>query len=79
MQELTRPERRQIKQLVRQCANCETASRLCLLTDMAGKPMVCPMLSATDTGKLCAYFRAAVLPLNPVLAAGLAGHREVVR
>lgn len=68
---LTRQERREIKDLVYQCANYDRPDKLCLLTDMVDKPCDCPMLTIKTAGKVCSYFRNAVLPLNPALEGAL--------
>lgn len=60
--ELTRDERKTIRRLVTgMCANYDSEDG-CL-------PLDCPcyMLGKWWTGSLCRYFRAAVLPLAPVL------------
>ncbi len=65
--ELTRDERRVIRKLVTaDCANYDSTDALCL-------PLDCPcyMLGKWWTGNYCKYFRDAVLPLNPLLAAAL--------
>ena len=62
--ELTRDERKTIRRLVTgMCANYDSEDG-CL-------PLDCPcyMLGKWWTGSLCRYFRAAVLPLAPVLEA----------
>ena len=67
--ELTRDERKKIRGLVTgMCANYDSETGLCL-------PLDCPcyMLGKWWTGSLCRYFRAAVLPLAPVLEASLTG------
>ena len=64
--ELTREERAAIRALVAKwCANYDRAVG-CLPLDCE-----CYMLGKTWTGPLCRYFRAAVLPLDPVLEAAL--------
>ena len=66
--ELTRDERKTIRRLVTgMCANYDSEYG-CL-------PLDCPcyMLGKWWTGSLCRYFRAAVLPLAPVLEASLTG------
>ena len=69
--ELTRDERRAIRRLVTSlCANYDRTEGLCL-------PLDCPcyMLGKCWTGAYCRYFRAAVLPLDPVLERSLAVER----
>ena len=64
--ELTREERAAIRALVvKWCANYDRAVG-CLPLDCE-----CYMLGKTWAGSLCRYFRAAVLPLDPVLEAAL--------
>ena len=64
--ELTREERAAIRALVvKWCANYDRAVG-CLPLDCE-----CYMLGKTWTGPLCRYFRAAVLPLDPLLEAAL--------
>ena len=66
--ELTRAERADIRALVKaSCANYDYEYG-CL-------PLDCPcyMLNKWWTGAYCKYFENAVLPLNPALAASLAG------
>ena len=66
--ELTRDERKTIRRLVTgMCANYDS--------DYGCLPLDCPcyMLGKWWTGSLCRYFRAAVLPLAPVLEASLTG------
>ena len=66
--ELTRDERKTIRRLVTgMCANYDSEYG-CL-------PLDCPcyMLGKWWTGSLCRYFRAAVLPLAPVLETSLTG------
>ena len=66
--ELTRDERKTIRRLVTGiCANYDSEYG-CL-------PLDCPcyMLGKWWTGSLCRYFRAAVLPLAPVLETSLTG------
>ena len=67
--ELTRNERKEIRKLVSEmCANYDREYG-CL-------PLDCPcyMLGKWWTGGYCKYFQNAVLPLNPVLEAGLMGN-----
>lgn len=65
--ELTREERREIKQLVTSmCANYDREHG-CLPLDYGR----CYMLDKCWMGGLCKYFRDAVLPLNPALEASL--------
>jgi len=64
--ELTREERAAIRTLVvKMCANYDH--------DYGCLPLDCPcyMLNKWWTGAYCKYFRAAVLPLDPVLEAAL--------
>lgn len=66
--ELTRQERAAIRALVvKWCANFDK--------DYGCLPLDCPcyMLGKCWTGAYCRYFRAAVLPLDPVLEASLSG------
>lgn len=74
---LTRAQRREVRDLVHQCANYMRTDRLCLLLDAADRPGDCPMLTLDKAGKVCRYFRAAVLPLNPVLEAALTAQAPV--
>lgn len=75
---LTRKERQEIRELVYQCANYDRPERTCLLLDIEkGRRIDCPMLNATTIGRVCNYFRNAVLPLNPALEARL-GCKEPV-
>lgn len=72
MRDLTRQERRQIRELVHQCANYDRPDRNCLLLDAEkGRRIACPMLNATTVGRSCKYFTASVLPLNPILETAL--------
>lgn len=71
IRELTQTERRQIKELVRQCANYDSADKICLPADKTCSVMDCYMLHKEYTGCLCKYFINAVLPLNPQLHAAL--------
>lgn len=65
--ELTRGERREIKQLVvEMCANYDR-NYGCLPLDYGR----CYMLDKWWTGSYCKYFQNAVLPLNPTLEAAL--------
>lgn len=64
--ELTRDERKGIRKLVTEmCANYDREYS-CLPLDCE-----CYMLGKCWTGAYCRYFREAVLPLNPVLAASI--------
>ena len=66
--ELTRSERTAIKKLVTgMCANYDKEYG-CLPLNCD-----CYMLNKAWTGAYCKYFQNAVLPLDPVLAASLAG------
>lgn len=65
--ELSREEKRSIRALVtRWCANYDR--------DYGCLPLECEcyMLTKCWTGPMCRYFREAVLPLDPALAAALA-------
>ncbi|NFQ01345.1 cysteine-rich VLP protein [Clostridium sporogenes] len=67
--ELTRRERASIRRLVTGiCANYDPEYG-CLPLDYGG----CYMLDKCWTGAYCKYFQKAVLPLEPVLEADLAG------
>ena len=69
--ELTPDERRETKLLVtKKCANYDK-SYGCLPLDAD-----CYMLNKWWSGALCKYFQNAVLPLNPVLEAGLMGYDD---
>ena len=64
--ELTREEKAKIRKLVKKwCANYDKECG-CLPLDCE-----CYMLGKCWTGAYCRYFREAVLPLDPVLEAGL--------
>ena len=64
--ELTRDERKGIRKLVTEmCANYDREYG-CLPLDCE-----CYMLGKCWTGAYCRYFREAVLPLDPVLAASI--------
>lgn len=64
--ELTREEKAKIRKLVTKwCANYDKECG-CLPLDCE-----CYMLGKCWTGSYCRYFRDAVLPLDPVLEAGL--------
>ena len=64
--ELTRQEKTAIRSLVKRwCANYDKDAG-CLLLDAP-----CYMLEKCWTGAYCRYFRAAVLPLDPVLERSL--------
>ena len=64
--ELTRDERKSIRKLVTEmCANYDREYG-CLPLDCE-----CYMLGKYWTGAYCRYFREAVLPLDPVLAASI--------
>ena len=68
--ELTRQEKATIRSLVKRwCANYDK--------DYGCLPMDCPcyMLGKCWTGAYCRYFRAAVLPLDPVLERSLTVER----
>lgn len=71
MRDLTPKERQQVKELVSMCANYDRPGRMCLLLDAEDAAADCPMLAVTTTDKVCSYFKAAVLPLNPLLEAVL--------
>lgn len=60
--ELTKSEKREIKKLVKQCANFRKEEQECLPFDSC-----CFMLNKTYAGTLCKYFKNAVLPLSPNL------------
>ena len=69
--ELTRDERAAIRRLVTtMCANYDSAHGCLPLDDS------CYMLGKCWTGAYCRYFREAVLPLDPMLEATLAGRVE---
>jgi hypothetical protein len=70
LDELTKAERAQIRELVYQCANYDRPDRICLLADSMCITLDC-MRDITRTAAMCKYFRRAVLPLNPVLEARL--------
>jgi len=61
IRELTSIERREIRRLVRGCANYDREHG-CLPLDCG-----CYMLSKWWTGSLCRYFENAVLPMNSTL------------
>ena len=64
--ELTREEKAKIRKLVKKwCANYDKECG-CLPLDCE-----CYMLGKCWTGAYCRYFREAVLPLDPVLAASI--------
>ena len=68
--ELTRQEKAAIRSLVKRwCANYDK--------DYGCLPLDCPcyMLGKCWTGAYCRYFRAAVLPLDPVLERSLTVER----
>ena len=68
--ELTRQEKAEIRKLVTKwCANYDK--------DYGCLPLDCPcyMLGKCWTGAYCRYFRAAVLPLDPVLERSLTVER----
>ena len=68
--ELTRQEKAAIRSLVKRwCANYDK--------DAGCLPLDCPcyMLGKCWTGAYCRYFRAAVLPLDPVLGRSLTVER----
>ena len=65
--ELTATERREIRRLVRNCANYSSEYG-CLPLD--GE---CYMLGKWWAGSLCKYFERAVLPVNPGLERALKG------
>ena len=67
IRELTATERREIRRLVRGCANYDREYG-CLPLDGD-----CYMLCKWWTGSLCRYFESAVLPMNPVLERVLNG------
>jgi len=67
VRELTATERREIRRLVRGCANHDKEYG-CLPLDAE-----CYMLSKWWTGSLCRYFERAVLPINPTLERVLKG------
>ena len=68
--ELTRQEKTAIRSLVKRwCANYDKDAG-CLLLDAP-----CYMLEKCWTGAYCRYFRAAVLPLDPVLERSLTVER----
>ena len=67
IRELTAIERREIRRLVRGCANYDREYG-CLPLDCG-----CYMLGKWWTGSLCRYFERAVLPLNSVLERALKG------
>ena len=71
VRELTAVERREIRRLVRRCANYDSEYG-CLPLDGG-----CYMLDLWWTGSLCKYFERAVLPVNPELERVLKG--EVAR
>ena len=69
--ELTREEKAKIRKLVKKwCANYDKECG-CLPLDCE-----CYMLGKCWTGAYCRYFREAVLPLDPVLEAGLTPPRK---
>ena len=65
VRELTREEKGKIRKLVKSGANYDKECG-CLPLDCE-----CYMLGKCWTGAYCRYFREAVLPLDPVLEAGL--------
>ena len=72
LRRLTGKERQEIRALVYQCANYVRQDKYCVLFDVQLDRVVgCPMLKITGVGKVCGYFRKAVLPLNPILEAAL--------
>jgi predicted nucleic acid-binding Zn ribbon protein len=70
--ELTREDRAEIKRLV--TALCANYHRLYGCLPLEG---ACYMLGKWYTGAYCKYFREAVLPLNPELAAALMDGRSL--
>lgn len=70
--ELTKSEKREIKKLVKQCANFRKEEQECLRLDSC-----CFMLNKAYTGTLCKYFKHAVLPLNPNLERVLSKNYDV--
>lgn len=72
IRELTKQECKEIKTLVStMCANYDKTYHCCTILDDYG----CYMLSkGFADGKLCRYFREAVLPLNPALERVLTGN-----
>jgi len=74
MKELTAGERKEIRRLATSmCANYDDCFKECLLLNRA-----CYMTYgvAYNNSALCKYFREAVLPLNPLLAAVFSEHYE---
>ena len=69
--EFTKKQHQEIRALVNECANYDRSDRICLLTD--GPCYM--MLKVYNNGKICKYFKEAVLPLNPILDAAIT-HRE---
>ena len=70
--ELTREEKAKIRKLVKKwCANYDKECG-CLPLDCE-----CYMLGKCWTGAYCRYFREAVLPLDPVLEAGLTADHQM--
>ena len=71
--EFTKTEQKEIRALVNECANYDRQDKICLLTDGP-----CYMLMKLyNNGKICKYFKDAVLPLNTILEASIT-HKEPV-